>query len=329
MYQFLPLDNIEIFQNFICDLFDHIYTSKSFQTFGRNGHKQKGIDVFSSKHKIVVQCKKKDIIHRRENILINELKNEIEKEPLKAINENLQIKFSEFIVASTYKDNPELQEFCSVIKQKHKFEFDLKYFGWDTISRKLEDHPNLIQKYYSKFNLTDYYNSVEKQIKHKLEIKRRFEQDFNGIHLKRVIIKRSTQTDYPVANKTPKGQINNWFRANLWNYYHNGIEVIVSSNYKIIEDKDGNWDILDFRDSRKNKYSNIKSILWIGQIPYSNIIDFDLEGDDIYNEPHVYCHFRNNGEPYEGFEYLEKLEDDSRGNPAYWPLDKSKRKTLE
>jgi len=329
MYQFLPLDNSEMFQNFICDLFDHIYQGQSFQTFGRNGHKQKGIDVFSSQHNIVIQCKKKDIINRKESDIINELKKEIEKEPKKAKSENLKIVFNQFIIATTYKDNPELQEYCSIIKQKHNWDFDLKYYGWDTISRHLENHPELMLKYYKKFNLSEYYINAEDQIKKNLQIKRSLEKDLGRIKFKRVIIKRSTETDYPFADETPKGEISSWFRANLWNYYYNGIEIIVSPNHRIIKDDEGNWDILELGDEREEKYSNIKSILWIGQIPFSNIVEIDYEGDGIYNEPHIYCHFKNNGEPYENFEYLEKFEDESLEEPTFWPLNKSKRKKLE
>ena len=329
MYQFLPLDNSEIFQSFICDLFDHIYQGQSFQTFGRNGHKQKGIDVFSSQHEVVIQCKKKDIINRKEKDIINELKNEIEREPLKALKENLQIELKQFIITSTYKDNPDLQEYCSLMKQKHKWHFDLAYYGWDTISRKLENHPNLMLKYYRKFNLKEYYSNVEDQITRNLVIKRKLEKDLGKIQFKRVIIKRSTETDYPVAEDTPRGQISSWFRVNLWDYYHNGIEVIISPNYSIIKDEEGNWDLLELEDSRQEKYLISNSIFWIGQVPFSNIVDIDFNGDGIYNEPHIYCHFRNNGEPYENYEYIERFDDKITGEPSYWPLDKSKRKTLE
>ncbi|MBK9716800.1 MAG: hypothetical protein IPO85_04665 [Saprospiraceae bacterium] len=329
MYQFIPLDNSDIFQDFICDLFNSTYNDQSFMTFGRNGHKQKGIDIISTKNQIVIQCKKKDIILRKERDIINELKKEIEKEPLKAVNEKLQISFQTFIIASTYKNNPELQEYCSIIKKKHNFNFDLQYYGWDTISKKLTSKSQLIKKYYGNFDLTEHYNLIEHSIKRNLELKRRFETDFkDGIHLQRVIIKKSLDNDYPYANENKSNEISSWFRVNLWNYYYNGIEIIVSPNCRIIKDEDGFWDILDFEDKRIEIFTEVRSILWIGQIPYSNIVDFDFKGDDIYNEPHIYCHFSNNDEPYENFEYLEKFEDESSKKPTYWPLDKSKRTKL-
>ncbi len=37
----------------------------------------------------------------------------------------------------------------------------------------------------------------------------------------------------------------------------------------------------------------------IGNIPYDNIVEVDLEGDEFYNFPNFYCEFNNLGQPYE------------------------------
>jgi hypothetical protein len=46
-----------------------------------------------------------------------------------------------------------------------------------------------------------------------------------------------------------------------------------------------------------------------------NIRHYDLRGDEYYNEPHLYCEFADNGEPYEsrGYALLAKNYD--------WPLN--------
>jgi hypothetical protein len=41
----------------------------------------------------------------------------------------------------------------------------------------------------------------------------------------------------------------------------------------------------------------------IGRIPYQLISAYDLDGDEYYTEPHFYCSFVNNGEPYEEIIY--------------------------
>ncbi len=331
MYQFPPINDETIFQSFICDLFNSIYGNDSFHQFGRKGHNQKGIDIFSSKHKIVIQCKKKDIINRNEKVIISELFEDIENEPLKSLEKELKIKFDTFIIASTYKDHPTLQEHCSIIKSKHNFEFDLQYQGWDTLQSKITQHSSIINKYFKDFVITNTSSTIENQIKHNLDIKRRFEKDFpEGIHLQRAIIKNSLGSDYPNASRSISKNISSWFRVNLWGHYHNGIEILVSSISQIIKDSNGNWDILKLNDKRREeKHLNIKNILCIGKIPYSNIVDYDLKGDLIYNEPHIYCNFINDNEPYECFEYLEENKYEGLSKTIFSPLDETKRKKLK
>ena len=59
----------------------------------------------------------------------------------------------------------------------------------------------------------------------------------------------------------------------------------------------------------------------IGRIPYQLISAYDLDGDEYYTEPHFYCSFVNNGEPYEEIIYRGV-----GGDMVYdWPLDESLR----
>ena len=42
----------------------------------------------------------------------------------------------------------------------------------------------------------------------------------------------------------------------------------------------------------------------VANIPYDNIVDFDVTGDEYYPFPHFYCEFNNLGAPYEETWYL-------------------------
>jgi len=71
-YQLPPLKDEKLFEEFICDLFNIIentntYNDTDFQTFGVKGQNQKGIDVFSVQTKTVIQCKLKDIRKKTQN----------------------------------------------------------------------------------------------------------------------------------------------------------------------------------------------------------------------------------------------------------------------
>ena len=50
----------------------------------------------------------------------------------------------------------------------------------------------------------------------------------------------------------------------------------------------------------ENIYSQISTFL-IARIPYENIVETDVDGDQYYPQPHIYCRFAHGGEPYEGF----------------------------
>ena len=71
-------------------------------------------------------------------------------------------------------------------------------------------------------------------------------------------------------------------------------------------------------DSREKASSFPPDHFWVakvfktGKIPWRNIRHFDLRGDEYYGCPHLYCHYADDGMPYEGFGYYFITEDDSR-----------------
>ena len=65
-YQFPPLKDEKLFEELICDIFNHVestdsYRNTDFQLFGVKGQNQKGVDIISSNTRTVIQCKSKDI----------------------------------------------------------------------------------------------------------------------------------------------------------------------------------------------------------------------------------------------------------------------------
>lgn len=59
LYQLPVPNNEDLFEDAICELFDNIEKTSTFKKFGRKGHNQKGIDIFSAEKNIAIQCKKK------------------------------------------------------------------------------------------------------------------------------------------------------------------------------------------------------------------------------------------------------------------------------
>lgn len=142
----------------------------------------------------------------------------------------------------------------------------------------------------------------------------------------RVIIHSIDDKLYPEIDENAVG-ISPWFRIELYDFYHNGIEVTIGIEKAIFNDND-EWDVVRYGEQpRKAKY-NEANVFVIGRIPYEYIIEYDLNGDEYYNHPHIYCDFRNNGEPYEEIVY-SLISKESKEEFTYdIRLDKTKRSPL-
>lgn len=119
------------------------WNTTSFQLFGSKGHKQHGIDVYSSELGLAVQCKKKDIT-RKASILRKELKNELIAEAEKVDAAGLDIKT--FILASTFTNHPELIQQAEEIAAD--LPFQVRYLGWPEIENAINHFDDLRKQYY-------------------------------------------------------------------------------------------------------------------------------------------------------------------------------------
>ena len=62
----------------------------------------------------------------------------------------------------------------------------------------------------------------------------------------------------------------------------------------------------------ENKYKVTIAYL-LGSIPFRNIIEFDVDGDNYYSGIHLYCYFADQGQPYEAF--VTRIKDGTRLDP--------------
>lgn len=139
-------------------------------------------------------------------------------------------------------------------------------------------------------------------VKKKLAMKRRMERDFAKAKSAEIIIHSEEDDLYPEL--WDRTGISNWFKVEFWGMYHNGFEVVLGVEYAVVA-PDGRWAFVP-----GNQYDAIKEkvkVLELGRIPFRNVIDYDLDGDEYYNSPHFYCRFADDGQPYE--EILAELTD--------------------
>lgn len=152
-YQLPPLKNDKQFENFVCDLFNELentnsYQNTDFQTFGVKGQNQGGIDILSPKTRTVIQCKVKDL-RKKDEVIRESL--------IKDFNADLQrsfqfgIDFERFILVSTFRDDAIIQRHAAVLRDELKTPVAFYYWGWDTLSGYAEQYESIIRKYFPKF----------------------------------------------------------------------------------------------------------------------------------------------------------------------------------
>ncbi len=152
-YQLPPLKNDKQFEEFICDLFNEIentssYQNTDFQTSGVKGQKQGGIDILSPKTKTVIQCKVKDL-RKQDEALRNSLVQDFNTDLQSAFQSGME--FERFILASTFRDDALIQRHATVLREELQKPVTFYYWGWDTLSRYAEQHDSIITKYFPKF----------------------------------------------------------------------------------------------------------------------------------------------------------------------------------
>lgn len=172
----------------------------------------------------------------------------------------------------------------------------------------------------------------EQHIKHCIALKKQMKRDFlknNGRGYKseeldeiiinpskkftdrEVIIHNIDDDNYPNAYAIGSG-ISNWFRVGLYDFYFNGIEVCSYFQAGIINSKN-EWLIQSGKNTLEQPPMGFEKITIrpFMRIPFKNIIAYDMEGDEYYNYPHIYCRFAEGGSPYEDVIY-RAIEDGKR-----------------
>lgn len=158
-FQFFPIDNDQVFEEFVCDIFNSVDKTSSYELFGRKGQNQHGIDIYSFDKATVIQCKHKLIIRPDQKVkeeLLADFKNEIAR--FESFNESTGKHFKRFIIASTFKNDASLAIEC--IKLSIQYNIKFEYWSW----KRLTDHVSaeIFEKYYDFFKnpLESYYLST-------------------------------------------------------------------------------------------------------------------------------------------------------------------------
>jgi hypothetical protein len=168
------------------------------------------------------------------------------------------------------------------------------------------------------FNVSEAHTTRNREatIKRNIALKHRMRKDFlkpdagyvpsgrsfEQFRYGEILVHSIEDTSYPDMDQGQVG-ISGWFKIELFDFYFNGIEVIFR-NSRILMDSEGFWaDASDGTDFDQKRFKPVKAIA-LGRIPFANIVEYDLTGDEYCPMPHVYCLFACDGTPYEGYRYV-------------------------
>jgi hypothetical protein len=132
------------------------------------------------------------------------------------------------------------------------------------------------------------------------EIMKRISEPWTKFIHSEVLVRSIYDKAYPEENTLLNNDFTGYYKAEVYNFYHNGLMVraypyVKDIKYKFKEDFDSEeYEIVDIR----------AEIL--GCIPFENIIEYDTDGDEYYMYPHIFCDFVNVSDPYEKFIYLDE-----------------------
>lgn len=126
-------DNYE-FENMVADVLSRMYFT-NFQTFGRRGQKQYGVDALTNDSlDVVAQCKNFDLTT---NIIDKILDDFILDKNIKNL-----------IIATNMDCDTHMQLYINQINTSKRYNFNISIIFWDNIKAILYQHPDLFQKYY-------------------------------------------------------------------------------------------------------------------------------------------------------------------------------------
>lgn len=323
-------------ENIICELLNIIFGYKLININSTNLN-QTAIDLGDRTNRIAFQITSTKTSKKIQSTVNKFLENKFDQnydELFFLILGKKQKKYSGFITSN---------EFDFDIK-KHILDFKdlLRHISFLPIS-KLRKINKIIQDGSSQPRKSN-TKSKATRIKRNLALKKRIQKDFilklEDKHWRRAIyepiikfnyrqvIIRSVENDtFPEDNSKPN-EMSNWFKADLWDFYDNGIEILGHGG-RAIFDNNGNWDILKWENDKRNDNSKYRIVPFNDflRIPYDFIVEYDMDTDPYYGLPAIYVEYAKDGMPYE--EIIHGIVGNCEKEITTYYFEKEKRKKLK
>ena len=264
------------------------------QHFGRKG-KDRGVDIYTEimednkLEKWFIQCKRYQDINKSqlEGIVDDFLK----------ANKEIPDKYVLIIACDVSRDA--FENFQNYAKSKGIPTVDI-YTASILESILYAYHPDLLYLFFG-INITNPRIGTVTRIRRRLAMKRKIVEAFRGARIGLNVLIRDVHRDiYPEQDFSTRG-ISPWFKLEYFRFYHRGISFVTGVE-SVQVNEDGEWRISGYKEKVPTRWILINAYV-IGNIPFDNIIEIDMEGDEYYNYPHLYCEFNCLGQPYEEIWY--------------------------
>ena len=109
----------------------------------------------------------------------------------------------------------------------------------------------------------------------------------------KVLIRSIYDTKYPDNPRLDGNYIEGYFKAEVYDFYHNGLQVFGIPNGINAKVK-----IKELHGIVEREVIREMQLYIVECIPFENIIAYDLDGDEYYRCPHLYCDFPNGSDPF-------------------------------
>ena len=146
-YQYEILNDAYAFEEFLKDLFNEIYHTKSFELYKTQGAAQHGIDVYSLEKKIAIQGKKKKLLAGKN--FSDDLINDFDESIKLIVDLPFLNQIETFILAATTPKYGKVQDHIAEIFGKKEFGLkSIQFLSWEDIEKYINEYRTIREKYY-------------------------------------------------------------------------------------------------------------------------------------------------------------------------------------
>lgn len=185
----------------------------------------------------------------------------------------------------------------------------------DLEKRLYSERPDLLFAYFGVSSFKRWHLKV-RGIRHRVQLKQRMTRDFLKAAVARPrsraqpfdkfkhakLILRSIDDDTYPQSEARLGVARGWLEVSTYDFYHDGIEVILSSVDIAVAD-DETWSTVPVGYALDSDRYKVIRAFEVARIPFEHIVEYDLIGDEFYRQPHLFCLFAANGLPFAEYRY--------------------------